>query len=296
MNGLSSVQVEQLKQIGDYLLQVREQQGVSLEKVAKDTFIPLRLLRALEVGETERLPEPVYIKGFIRRYADLLGLDGMEIADAFEVDTAPVTQPPVEQTESTGMSLSEPAIAPVTLRPQPRRDDHSQRTGFPIAGFVALGIAAIGILSAIALAPMASSLLKANSTKSAPETAAPTTSNSSTGKALEGVNAKPESSATNQAAPTTSAANSASNTPVQVDISLTDRSWMEVVADGKVKFEGILAKGEQRTWKAKNNLKIRAGNAGAVLASHNQGAAKPLGQLGAVVDASFSPKNETIRP
>jgi cytoskeletal protein RodZ len=51
--------------LGAYLQQLRQKQRISLETVAKKTLIPVRLLAALEIGNTKQLPEPVYIQGFI---------------------------------------------------------------------------------------------------------------------------------------------------------------------------------------------------------------------------------------
>jgi hypothetical protein len=73
--------------------------------------------------------------------------------------------------------------------------------------------------------------------------------------------------------------------PIQVSVSLKDESWLRVVADG------TLTKGKQQTWKAKKQLTIRAGNAGAVLTSFNQGEPKLLGNLGDVKEVTFSPDN-----
>lgn len=85
MQELESSQVEQLKKIAGQLLELRQKQSVKLEQVATATYIPLRLLQALEDLQLERLPEPVYIQGFIRRYADFLGLDGMSLAKEFSI-------------------------------------------------------------------------------------------------------------------------------------------------------------------------------------------------------------------
>lgn len=85
MQELESSQVEQLKKIAGQLLELRQKQSVKLEQVATATYIPLRLLQALEDLQLERLPEPVYIQGFIRRYADFLGLDGMSLAKEFPI-------------------------------------------------------------------------------------------------------------------------------------------------------------------------------------------------------------------
>ncbi|MDX2228394.1 MAG: DUF4115 domain-containing protein [Leptolyngbyaceae cyanobacterium bins.349] len=296
MKELSSVQVEQLKQIGDYLQQVRETQAVPLEKVAKDTFIPLRLLQALEIGDGARLPEPVYIKGFIRRYADVLGLDGQEVADAFEVESAP-------EVEAAAVVVAPPPDIPSpSVASSSSHQEEVRPSGFPVVSYVLSGIAAVGVLGAIAFGVTNFLVPKMQlSASSGGSTQATNNVNSNVAApSVSGAPARPDvgnapTVGTTPPSPPSSAlaepATEAPDAPVKVDISLTDRSWMEVVADGKVEFEGTLGKGEQRTWTAKNNLSIRAGNAGAVVASHNQGQAKPLGRLGDVVDVRFSRKN-----
>ena len=63
---------------------------------------------------------------------------------------------------------------------------------------------------------------------------------------------------------------------------------MRVIADGKKQFEGLLPQGTQRTWVAKEELKVRVGNAGGVLITVNQEQAKLLGQLGEVQERTFA--------
>ncbi|WP_088891128.1 helix-turn-helix domain-containing protein [Leptolyngbya ohadii] len=98
-------QLERLMQIGGYLREVREDMGWTLEEVASRTLIQSRLLRAIEEGKIQQLPEPVYIQGFIRRYAEALGLDSSAIAEAF-----PTTTTIKQATPSWGVS-------PAQLRP-----------------------------------------------------------------------------------------------------------------------------------------------------------------------------------
>lgn len=98
-------QLERLMQIGGYLREVREDMGLTLEEVASRTLVQSRLLRAIEEGKLQQLPEPVYIQGFIRRYAEALGLDSNAIAEAF-----PTTTTIKQATPSWG-------ISPAQLRP-----------------------------------------------------------------------------------------------------------------------------------------------------------------------------------
>lgn len=84
---LEQQQAEKLAQIGDYLRQVREEQSLSVEQIATTTMVQSRLLRAIEDGNLKQLPEPVYIRGFLKRYASTLGLDGDAVAQAFPIKT-----------------------------------------------------------------------------------------------------------------------------------------------------------------------------------------------------------------
>ncbi|NJL87939.1 MAG: hypothetical protein HC886_21310 [Leptolyngbyaceae cyanobacterium SM1_1_3] len=88
MANLDSDQLEQLQEIGTYLYQARQELSASLEEIATRIFIRPLLLRAIEEADPEPLPEPVFIQGFIRRYGDALGLDGLSLAKNFSVKTA----------------------------------------------------------------------------------------------------------------------------------------------------------------------------------------------------------------
>src|SRR5579883_716262 len=72
-----------LATIGQKLKSAREAQGLTLVQVYERTKIPLNHLQAVEEGNTEDLPEPVYILGFIKRYAECVGLDGQVLSDDY---------------------------------------------------------------------------------------------------------------------------------------------------------------------------------------------------------------------
>ena len=71
---------EILEQIGGKLRQLREQHQLSIDDISARTMIQPRLLQAIEEGHIEMLPEPVYVKGMVKRYGDSLGLDGMTLS------------------------------------------------------------------------------------------------------------------------------------------------------------------------------------------------------------------------
>lgn len=66
--------MEDLGALGRYLQQQRELRGLSRDDVAKATRISPSLVAALEEGQAERLPEPVFVQKHVQAYAKAVGL------------------------------------------------------------------------------------------------------------------------------------------------------------------------------------------------------------------------------
>ena len=66
---------ESLKDMGGRLKGIRLQQVIELESIAQKTQIPLKHLKSIEKGDVSALPELVYVRGFIKRYAQALNQD-----------------------------------------------------------------------------------------------------------------------------------------------------------------------------------------------------------------------------
>jgi cytoskeletal protein RodZ len=90
----SAPQQNQLAQIGAFLRDNREKQSKSLEDIAIRTYIRPQLLSGIETGNPEMLPEPIFVQGFIRRYGEALGLNGIELSQQFTVASIPSTPRP----------------------------------------------------------------------------------------------------------------------------------------------------------------------------------------------------------
>lgn len=67
--------------IGDYLKQVRQQRGYSLEEMNRLTNIHTKYLYLLENDRFDLLPSPFYAKAFLRTYAKSLGIDAKPLLD-----------------------------------------------------------------------------------------------------------------------------------------------------------------------------------------------------------------------
>ena len=111
--------------IGKILQAAREDHQLTLEQVSAATYIRLHYLEAMEAGDFDALPSRVQMKGFLRSYASLLGLDENILLEMLERGpdanitppaTKPetpkeVTSPPVEDSDSwfvqVGRTLTE---------------------------------------------------------------------------------------------------------------------------------------------------------------------------------------------
>jgi cytoskeletal protein RodZ len=70
-------------EIGNSLREARARRQIDLTQAEQATKIRVRYLRALEDERFEQLPSQTYVKGFLRTYADYLGLDGQLYVDEF---------------------------------------------------------------------------------------------------------------------------------------------------------------------------------------------------------------------
>ncbi|PSN13114.1 DUF4115 domain-containing protein [filamentous cyanobacterium CCP5] len=248
---LSQTYQLQLQEIGNVLKASREADHIAIEAIAEKTLIRASLLRAIESGDLAQLPEPVYVRGLIRRYGNALGLDGDALAIQFFT--------PVQAQRRSGWTRSGSA----QLRPL-----HLYLT------YVLVMVAAISSLAY---------LLR----RTAPEM--------STMPALDPLAQREETqsdrqqSVTNSEDGTEAPAQAPSDSPIEVEMTLTAQSWLRIVADGETTFEGILQQGDSRSWTADQQLTIRAGNAGGVVVSYNNGQSQRLGEPGMVAEVTYAP-------
>ncbi|ASK33199.1 XRE family transcriptional regulator (plasmid) [Alcanivorax sp. N3-2A] len=69
---------------GARLRQAREEKGLSRQDVARELHLSTAFLTFLEEDDYDRLPEPPFVKGYLRNYARLLGLSGEELATLYQ--------------------------------------------------------------------------------------------------------------------------------------------------------------------------------------------------------------------
>src|SRR5215470_1162885 len=70
--------------LGNSLREARVRQGLDFPQAELATKIRAKYLRALEEEQFDALPAETYVKGFLRTYADFLGLDGQLYVDEYD--------------------------------------------------------------------------------------------------------------------------------------------------------------------------------------------------------------------
>ncbi len=261
---LEQERAEKLAEIGAFLRQTREQQRRSLEEMAARTMIRWRQLYALEEGKIQYLPEPVYIKGFILRYAEALGLDGNEIASEFPLEKS---QPRIFKTAWLYLPIAQ--LRPIHL----------------YAMYIVVIICSVKGLSYL----LDRSTLELRATESLSEPAVQPVVETQ----------KPAGQPTKPVAVNATVANPGSQSvpgqpdkPVRVGVIVKDESWVQIQVDGQIEFEGTLTQGTERTWVANQQLVVITGNAGGLLIAVNDGQAKQLGAPSEVKEVTFTANSD----
>src|SRR3954454_23115844 len=120
-------------EIGPALREARERRGLSFGDVEADTAVRTRYVRALEDEQFHVLPGPTYTKGFLRAYAEYLGLDGQLFID---------------ELNSRHHDARAPQDQPIASRPRSRPHQPRQRRE---SNLVMIVLAAIVAVSALVL-------------------------------------------------------------------------------------------------------------------------------------------------
>ncbi|NEO26485.1 MAG: helix-turn-helix domain-containing protein [Kamptonema sp. SIO4C4] len=266
---LSANQGEKLKELGSYLREIRLKRALSLEEVAIKTRIQVRLLKAIEEAQTEVLPEPIYVRALIKQFADALDLNGSDFASAFP-----------DYYNLQGIKPSWKHVYANQARPF-----HFYWVYVLVVICAVSGLSILVQRSNVQLAGQTqSSTPDNNSVVEEEETVASPEPQRSTIEAVDRSDLEPVT-AENESEP--------DSDQVVISMTLQEDCWLKVVSDGSTLYQGILKKGEKRTWKAQEQLTIRAGNAGGVVIAINNEEAKPLGNPGAVETVTYRPPRET---
>lgn len=246
--------------VGKLLREQRETKGVTIEDVENSTSIRRSYIEAIEQENYDKLPGLVYARGFVRNYADFLGLDGDEIAARFKEEMEPELK---EQDTAAEPEAPKAAAPAVPVRDESRRvtfssgRDYKARTqGMSTMTklFTAAAVVVVAFVGSVYYFFGSEPSSQGKVTQTAP---------------------KQESTVIDVANSTASA--SGMTDGVEVVATFSSNCWTWVTSDGKDVFEGFVEKGQRLTWKGKTNVNVTLGNAGAVEIVRN---GKPMGKAG----------------
>lgn len=85
-----------MESLGAVLKNAREEKGISLYQAEKDTFILRRYLEALEAEDFSAFPGETYLMGFLKSYAEYLGLDPQRMVSLYRNIRLQEQEPPIE--------------------------------------------------------------------------------------------------------------------------------------------------------------------------------------------------------
>ena len=257
---VSADPIPELQRLGQRLEQARESQGLSREEQAERLRMGAEQLRALEQGDQNELPEPVFVVAQARRVAASLGVNIDAEISALRSNAAFQARP--SRPPAPPPAAPSPSI-PVTAAPPPAAPTRSGAGRGPLllAGAAVLALAGGGML------------LRFGNTLTSPplQPAAPLL--------------QPPSPA--QETPGASGASATGETSVLV-LRALQPSWLEVrTAAGQVLFRGTL-QGERR-FPLSSELRVLAGRPDLVTAQGPGQRAQVLGPIEAVRWRSFRP-------
>ena len=257
-SNIQNLQQERLTEIGEELRTARLARNWTLHFAGRQTKIRATLLKHIEKAELRSLPEPIYIKSLILRYANFLGLEGEAIAERFPIGEKPHGwQLPFWQRLSLQFHLRPVHLYTVYL--------------LVIVTTVQSLSGSLRPRTQLSLDPQLQGATEVSRAR-IPDQSLPNPQTSVAPVATL-VSSLPERS-------------TASDSLV-IDIEAQGESWVEVEVDGQPAFKGLLQKGVQKKWVADESLTIRSGNAGAVIIQIDNEQPQPLGEPGEVDEFTF---------
>jgi cytoskeletal protein RodZ len=209
--------------IGETLRLARVSQGIILEEVERATHVKYKYLVAIEANAFGEIPALAYVRAYVRKYAEFVGLDPEPLLEAIQ-STVPATYKLELDTERV---------------PTPPVDAFLKRKN-PWLRILWIGI---GIIVGLILVLLLINWL----VPSVPSTGTPPDSSTET------INPSPSetnSTPTGSPEPTESTVASSPASPeIEFRVTAIDGGDLTVIIDGKAQFEGTMEAGQKGTWR-----------------------------------------------
>lgn len=248
--------------IGLVLERARRDRGLSLEEAERATKIRKRYLSGLESDDYTVLPDAVYARGFLKTYANFLGLDGDGLSEELRTRKKPRRERRLSYAAPTGDS-DRPIISPGGV-PGAERRQISKST------LVTVVVAALVIAALVGFLYFVGLNVRPSAASDAPE--------------AERMAAPVEPGGTDRGT------GPSGGLTVGVEVEGTP-AWIRVRSDSETVFEEVAPPGFSRTFEAGRVVGIRTGDAGAVSVEVNGQDVGPLGDPGQVLERDYTLKS-----
>lgn len=234
--------------LGDTFKERRTALGLTIDQAEAATRIRGALIRALEEGDYSRLPNPGYVRGYISSYARFLELDPHPLLQMYRAESG------TKRSQDLNIPQADVAVAP-------RHQQHAMPVRTAIIAVVAIALLSLAVWGVMRL-------VSPPNPETLPEPAPieePTSTDPADGDALnDGTEAEsPDGDAANTDA---AAVQTLGTTPftLEVKVSATGASWLEIDVDGKRAYAGTLTGGQSKRYEVSETAKVLVGRPSAV--------------------------------
>lgn len=238
--------------VGDILRAERERRGLAIRDVEEATSIRALYIQSIEENKYDIIPGEVYLKGFIKTYANFLNLDGNAVVNQYRQEKTPPNVI-LDDVESN-------VVENKGLKPQ---NNNKIEFGNIIKQKIVIGGLAFALVCGYWMLNLDSSEAPMEQPKQEVKT----------------VVTVPKEVSVPVTAP--------QSKPIKISLKFEGACWTEVKVDNHNIYEGIPNPGEVLTWDANNDIIIKLGNAGVVDVTHNGNVIGKLGAVGDVIEKKF---------
>ena len=262
-----------------------------MEIIHEATKIPMDALRAIEEGYSTRMLTPFYYRGFIKIYAEFLGLNVAEVLKEYNVKAPEIKiSSPSKPTKSTSSSKSKPKAPTPVQKVEPNLFwEELQITMKKIWTpktrmlFIRILVLVVGLFIVMRLVGCVASALK-NRPKASPKKQALVKEAKKSTALVKKEHTKPNIKSDleedkenigvkeekeikkDKEAEVDKESDKALIPPLNNKVTLVVHasrdSWIQVKADGKVAFQMTMKKGTMENWEAKSQIELSGKNLG----------------------------------
>jgi cytoskeleton protein RodZ len=232
--------------VGAILQSARGRRGLSLDELAHRTKISVRVLRAIEGNAFDRVPQGIFTRGYLRAYAQEVGLDPAATVEHYlaQFDT-------VETAEHSPKHSVADLPAEDSMVPGYTGFDASSDSGSEAGKAIAIALVSLGFLTYLSLG---------------------TSPDPSTG--IEGVDTSPAALAEPQRPEVLLASDATqpvatSGDVLEIELRPTAPCWVEAIVDGNRSVYRLMQAGDRATLTVHESLALRVGNPAAFSFSVN---------------------------